>query len=465
MPLPELIQIQPLPGPVSACVAVPGSKSVTNRALVLAALAHGTTTLHGALWSEDTRVMVEALRAIGIRVDVCPDPTQLSNRAITVWGCGGRLPHSSGGQPIELYVGNAGTAARFLTALVCLGDGTYRLHGTPRMHQRPQGALFKALRSLGYVIDSPNDRLPAAIHGAGPRAGHCAVAIGESSQFASALLLAGAAGGWTVELDHSGGPEDASYIEMTRQMIASFPRHGGEFAIEPDASSGSYFIGAAWLLGATEAVASRPRGSPTATLPIRWVKRIAVDRWPSSGWQIDARFPDYLPLPRSISRARDLGDSVMTAMVLAADGESGREWRPDSARVENLISDYPEYAPLHFTDLGRLRLQECERVAALRCELERCGGAVTEFGDTLEVRPTRLHGAAIETYDDHRMAMCFSILGLKVPGVRIKNPACVKKTFPDFYLKLGQPPPTGLGAAILDGQTGHPLAPEQLLAE
>ena len=166
MALPDLIEIVPLDKPVRAEITVPGSKSITNRALILAALADGETILTGALWSEDTQIMVECLQDLGFMVNVAPDPDEICNRTITVYGQGGTIP--GGGtveNPLELFVGNAGTAARFLAALVCLGKGVYRLHGVPRMHERPQAALFKALRELGYRVDSPNDKLPATIFG------------------------------------------------------------------------------------------------------------------------------------------------------------------------------------------------------------------------------------------------------------------------------------------------------------
>ena len=164
MSLPPLIEIVPLTSPVRAEITVPGSKSITNRALILAALADGRTTLRGALWSEDTQVMTDCLRTLGFTVDVQPDPAESCNRTITVDGLGGRLPRAgTTEQPLELFVGNAGTAARFLAAMVCLGDGVYRLSGVPRMHERPQAALFAALRELGYRVDSPNDKLPAVI--------------------------------------------------------------------------------------------------------------------------------------------------------------------------------------------------------------------------------------------------------------------------------------------------------------
>jgi len=424
MALPDLIEIVPLDRPVRAEIAVPGSKSITNRALVLAALSEGETILEGALWSEDTQVMVECLQGLGFMVNVEADRQEACNRTITVYGKGGQVP--PGGtkdRPLELFVGNAGTAARFLTALVCLGKGFHRLHGVPRMHERPQAALFHALRELGYQVDSPNNKLPALIFGGGPRAAKCRVSIDESSQFASALLLSADAAGWQVEVSGDNA-EESPYVVMTRRLIAAFPRRGGRFQIEPDASSASYFLAADFLLSSGGTMMSF---------------RVA----PATDWQTDASFLRFLPLPASLSRQTDLGDSIMTAVVLAP-------FAPHEVR---------------FTELGRLRVQECERVAALRTQLTKCGAKVIEEGDTLTVFPSRLQGSEIETYNDHRMAMCFAILGLKVPGIRLKNPSCVKKTFPNFFQKLAAQPPAGLGARILEGRSGRALSSAELFAE
>jgi 3-phosphoshikimate 1-carboxyvinyltransferase len=466
VPLPDLLEIVPLEKPVQAEIVVPGSKSITNRALILAALANGETTLQGALWSEDTQVMVECLQELGFMVNVQPDRNELCNRTITVYGKGGAVPR--GGtreQPLGLFVANAGTAARFLAAFVCLGQGAYRLSGVERMHERPQAELFSALRQLGYHIESQekNERLPATISvqitsRQEPRS--CTVSIERSSQFASALLLCASAGGWQVSIkDHN--PEESPYVHMTSELVNVFPRSGGSFAIEPDASSGSYFL-AAGLMNPKSNGHKMPDGTALADSAA-----IRVANWPQSGWQIDENFGAVLgpglveglelwragkahsetrspvrPEP-PISRARHLGDSIMTAIVLA----------PFSA------------APVQFTDLGRLRLQECERVTALRTELTRCGAKVIEQDDTLTVYPSPLHGAVIETYDDHRIAMCFAILGLKIPGIQIKNPACVKKTFPNFFQKLATPAPHGLGVHIRDPRSGRALRAEELLAE
>jgi 3-phosphoshikimate 1-carboxyvinyltransferase len=454
MALPELIEIVPLDKPVRAEITVPGSKSITNRALILAALADGEVTLTGALWSEDTQIMVECLQKLGFEIRVENDPEEFCNRTITVKGLGGKIPNAGTiEKPLELFVGNAGTAARFLSAFVCLGNGVYRLSGVPRMHERPQAALFSALRELGYHVESENgnDKLPVKIFGSSRResaqkekdklnqsrlTSAATVSIEESSQFASALLLCAKVGNWKVEVVGENA-EESPYVAMTLKLIEAFPKKGGTFQIEPDVSSGSYFAGVGYL---------HPES------------QIQVNHWPDSRWQIDQLYRDYIqklkgfaaesvkgnpPLSPEFSRLTDLGDSIMTGIICAPFN----------------------WIEIRFKDLARLRVQECDRVSALKTELTRCGAKVVEEGDTLTVWPSPLHGAEIETYNDHRMAMCFAILGLKVSGIKIKNPACVKKTFPNFFQKLAAPPPNGLGATILDGKTGRKLTHEELFAE
>ena len=421
--LPDLVEIIPPSSPVNATVVLPGSKSLTNRALILAALADGDVTLRGALWSEDTQAMVHCLGKLGFSVTVSGDPNEPANRTLVVEGRGGLIPAAgTEAEPLELFVENAGTAARFLLALVCLGEGVYRLSGIPRMHQRPQASLIHALRELGYRIDSPNDFLPAVVHGTGPRSGAtCRVSVEESSQFASALILSQPTGGWQIEVTGA-NDDELPYVEMTQRLVADFPWKGGVYEIEPDASGASYFWGADWLL--------RDAGG-----------RVKVEPVPDSGMQMDQNFLDLIlgqPWRSDYSRRSDLADSIMTAIALAP------------------------FAPAvtRFTDLGRLRVQECERVAALRTELTKCGARVEETGDTLTVHPGPLHGAEIETYNDHRMAMCFGMLGLRVPGLKLRNPACVRKTFPNFFAKLAS-----LGAGVIDGGTGERIEGDSLLAD
>jgi 3-phosphoshikimate 1-carboxyvinyltransferase len=504
MALPDLIEIVPLSAPVRAEITVPGSKSITNRALILAALADGEVTLKGALWSEDTQVMTEALQALGFQIRIENDPDEFCNRTITVKGLGGKIPNAGTPEkPLELFVGNAGTAARFLSAFVCLGGGVYRLSGVPRMHERPQAALFSALRELGYLVESEqsNDKLPVKIFSGGSRgneaqteresqnlqtsaaARKCRVSIAESSQFASALLLSAKAGGWEIEVVGENADE-SPYVAMTSKLIEVFLWQGGAFQVEPDASSGSYFWAANWLVSVNSWMKdfigkNHPEIEQRFHKVWEWVSATRsgykpnpvaenylatnVRNWPVSGWQIDADFPQFIPLPDKISRDGQLGDSIMTAIVLAADlwGGIGLERREKGIK---------------FTELGRLRLQECDRVTALKAELSKCGANVVEDGDMLTVFQTRgarlssgpgsfLHGAEVETYNDHRMAMCFAVLGLKVPGIKIKNPACVKKTFPNFFQKFAAAPPQGLGVTILDAMSGRKLTHEELFAD
>ena len=419
--LPDLIEVSPPRRQKESKVVLPGSKSLTNRALILAALASAPVVLRGALWSEDTQAMVECLERLGFGVEVADDPAEPANRTLTVQGAGGRIPNAgTPDKPLELFVENAGTAARFLPPMLCLGHGSYRVSGIERMHQRPQAALVAALRQLGYRIDTPNDRLPAVIHGTGPRPGAaCSVSVEESSQFASALLLSAGIGGWQVSV--TGANEDElPYVDMTRRLVKDFPWNGGTYGIEADASGASYFWGADWLL--------RESGS-----------RVTVVPTPRSGMQADQKFLDLVAQGTwrpAYSRQTDLADSIMTAIVLAP-------FAPETTR---------------FTELGRLRVQECERVKALRTELTKCGARVEESGDTLTIHPGPLHGAEIETYNDHRIAMCFGMLGLRVPGMRLSKPACVRKTFPNFFAKLAE-----LGTVIKDAG-GKPLSGDELLA-
>jgi 3-phosphoshikimate 1-carboxyvinyltransferase len=386
--LPDILSIQPLQKPARGTVTIPGSKSITNRALILAALSEGQTIVRGALWAEDTRLMVEALMALGFPVVVTRDPAEEANVTIEVTGAGGKIP----ARQADLFVGNAGTAARFLTALVSLGHGEFRIHGTERMHQRPMGDLFDGLRQLGVPVEANGQCLPATVRADGLHGGTAVISARRSSQFASALLLIARPAQIEVQIAEPDEPQ--GYIEMTRQMLQQFSH---DYRVEPDTSSASYFLAAAFVTGG----------------------KIAVDHWPANSLQMDSRFPRFLPPPQSVSRLHDLGDSVLTMAVCALFGR----------------------APVRVTDASRLRDQECDRIEATVTELQRVGARAEAHQDGFTVWPTRegeLHGADIETYNDHRIAMTFSVLGLKVPGIRIKNPRCVSKTFPNFFSKLAQ---------------------------
>jgi 3-phosphoshikimate 1-carboxyvinyltransferase len=396
-PLPDILEIQPLAKPPNCTITVPGSKSITNRALILAALADGKCTLQGALWADDTQRMVEALWELGFEVSVEPDPLEECNRTITVVGRGGKIP----AKKAELFVGNAGTAARFLTALVCLGHGEYTIRGDERMHERPMKELFDALRSLGAGIPISVNSLPVTISATGLRRdGHVTISTERSSQFLSAIYLISPQAG----LGFSGDMDSKTYayVNMTQDLLSRFadPEMRSQFAVEPDLSSASYFPATQYICGGQIIVAGKPERS----------------------LQVDGEFPRFLPPPANpVSRLSDLGDSVMTLAICALFGKN----------------------TLVVKDAAHLRVQETDRIKAIVTELRKVGGekAAQETDDGFIVNPVplkELHGADIETYNDHRMAMCFSVLGLKVPGIRIKNPSCVSKTFPNFFEKLEQ---------------------------
>ena len=395
-PLPDILEIQPLTKLPNCTITVPGSKSITNRALILAALADGKCTLRGALWADDTQVMVDSLKKLGFEVTVEPDPNEECNRTITVVGHGGEIP----AKKAELYVGNAGTAARFLTALVCLGHGEYRIDGDARMRERPMRDLFDALHQLGIEVQAGRDRLPVVLRARGLKGGKVTVSAKQSSQFASALLLIVDKAQFKLQLAEPDEPY--SYVDMTCRMTETFHR---DYLIEPDLSSASYFVASGWITGG----------------------RVEVAGWPKESVQIDGKFQKFLPdlrraataRPTEVSRMRDLGDTVMTLAICALFGTQS----------------------LQIVDAARLRLQETDRITAMVTELRRVGAKAEEHEDGFTVWPAEhgvLRRADIETYNDHRMAMCFSVLGLKVPGIRIKNPGCVSKTFPNFFDKLEQ---------------------------
>ncbi|MGO9243216.1 MAG: 3-phosphoshikimate 1-carboxyvinyltransferase [Verrucomicrobiia bacterium] len=393
-PLPDILEIQPLTKPPNCTITVPGSKSITNRALILSALADGKCILRGALWADDTQVMVDSLQKLGFEVMVEPDPAEECNRTITVVGRGGEIP----AKKAELYVGNAGTAARFLTALVCLGHGEYRIDGDARMRERPMKELIDDLRRLGAKIEAAGDHLPATIRCSGLKPGYVGIVSDQTSQFVSALLLIEEKAGLKIYTEPL-SLDQHYYIRMTREMVQFFKTHQHEYTIEPDLSSASYFLAAGFVT----------RG------------RVQVADWPENSLlQIDKRFRQLLQsLPPEVSRLSDLGDSIMTLAICALFGKS----------------------PLIVKDATRLRLQETDRIKAMVTELRHVGAEAEEHEDGFTVwpaEPGQLHGADIETYNDHRMAMCFSVLGLKVPGIRIKNPGCVSKTFPNFFDKLEQ---------------------------
>jgi 3-phosphoshikimate 1-carboxyvinyltransferase len=419
--------IIPLQRPPDATIRVPGSKSITNRALVLAALTTRARpfTLTGALRSEDTEVMVACLNRLGFRVrpeweaaivHVEPVPEE---------------PVIPVGQA-ELHVANSGTTMRFLTAMVSLGRGCYRLSGVPRMHERPIGDLLDALRQLGVdgVSEANNDCPPVLVRTDGWRNDRVAVRGAVSSQFLSGLMLAAPFAARQTRITFDETVVSRPYIDMTGAMLRQWgfslrepertgsldipaPQHAGitSYAVEPDASAASYFFAAAAIAGG----------------------RVIVPGLGPDSLQGDVRFVDLLArMGCRVERSSD-GITVEGGALHGIDADMNAI--SDTVMTLGAVACFAE-GPTVIRNVGHIRHKETDRLRALAAELRRVGAEVEETADGLRIVPGPLHGAEIETYDDHRMAMSLALVGLKVPGVVITNPGCVAKTYPGFFADL-----------------------------
>lgn len=387
---PDKLPIQPFTRPVRGSVTLPGSKSITNRALILAALAKGTTTLHGALFSRDTRIMVAALRALGFVV-----VTDEQALTITIAGRGGEIPV----REAKLDVGNAGTAARFLTAFVCLRpDGTYHFDGDEAMRRRPIGALLEALESQGAKASARN--FPFTLTTAGLRGGNVDLDASESSQMLSALLMVAPHARSPLTVTLKGAAGSKPFVIMTEAMVRQFAAQPADYAIEGDASAASYLLALPLVAGGTVALPNY--GGPL---------------------QGDTKFAEVIAEVAHSRRGtnrnfREFSDTFLTLAAIAPllDG------------------------PTKISGIAHTRKQETDRVAGMANELKKLGQHVIETEDSLEIHPRPLvSGVEIETYHDHRFAMSFGILGchdlLKngQPWLTIKDPGCCAKTFPAFF--------------------------------
>ncbi|MEE8452057.1 MAG: 3-phosphoshikimate 1-carboxyvinyltransferase [Thermoguttaceae bacterium] len=414
----ESIEIQPT-GPLHASIRPPGSKSITNRALVCAALAEGESTLVGALDSEDTRVMIDALRALGL--DVAHDT---DGSAIRITGCGGRIPATEA----DLFVANSGTTVRFLTAMVTLGHGTYRLDGTTRMRERPIGDLLHALGQLGADATSQfaTDCPPVVVRADGLPGGRASVAGNISSQFLSGLLMAAAGARQPVELAVEGSLVSKPYVEMTLAVMRSFgvsvesgnldrfvvpspqPYTACRYEIEPDASAASYFFAAAAITGGVVTVEGLTRDS----------------------LQGDVRFCDCL---QQMGCEVEYADNAITVTGRPLHGvEVNMNAISDTVQTLAAVALFAD-GPTRIHDVGNIRFKETDRLRALCTELRKFGAIVEEFDDGMSITPAARHGAEIDTYDDHRMAMSMALVGLRTPGVVIRDPGCTAKTYPAFF--------------------------------
>jgi 3-phosphoshikimate 1-carboxyvinyltransferase len=423
----DALPISPYPHPLDAVVRVPGSKSLTNRALLAAALAGGVTTLTNALFSDDSRYFAEALERLGFPVTRQPDASTL-----TVAGQGGRIPAPAA----ELYVGNAGTAARFLTAMLTLGHGRYQLDGEPRMRERPISDLLDALAQLGAQVSSPTGCPPVTVMASGLPGGRATVAGDVSSQFLSGLLLVAPYAQAPVELVVERGLNSKPYVDLTLGVMADFgvtvEREGyarfkvtpqgyqprASYAIESDASAASYFFAAPAICGGRVRVGNISRRSRQGDVGfVEVLAAMGCTVTEGENWLEVAGPPPGAALCGVDVDLRDIPDTAQTLAAVAPFAST----------------------PTVIRGIASARLKETDRVAAMCAELARLGVTVTEHSDGLTIQPcASFRPARIQTYNDHRMAMAFALVGLRTPGVDIENPGCVSKTFPNYFEVLAQ---------------------------
>jgi len=411
--------IPKLPAPVDRVWRIPGSKSITNRALVLAALAEGTTRLEGVLESDDTRYMQEALLELGVAV------RKLSPTTLEIEG--GRRRLRAPKKP--LFVGNSGTTVRFLTALACLVDGPVTLVGDEAMAKRPIADLVAGLTQLGVKIECPSGCPPLTVYGGKLPGGRLSMRGDRSSQYFSALLLAGALSEGETELTIEGNLVSRPYVEITRRMVEDFGgkievtnsgfwwRGGGTYAargysIEPDASSASYAFAFAAATGS----------------------RIRVPGLGPGALQGDYAFVDLLEqMGATVERSAEQTTVQGGAPLSGVDA--------DMFHISDTVMTLAAIAPLargttSIRNVANIRIKETDRLAATVAELQRLGQEVTAGADFLRIEPRALRPAIVQSYKDHRMAMSFAILGTARAGVSIEDPACVAKTYPDFWADL-----------------------------
>jgi 3-phosphoshikimate 1-carboxyvinyltransferase len=424
--MPASLAIPVAPGPIEGSIRPPGSKSITNRALVCAALARGSSRLTGVLDSEDTRVMVAGLAALGAGV-----AADWSAGIVQIVGTAGTIPATEA----TIDCAASGTTMRFLSAVCGLGHGSFRLDGTPRMRKRPIGDLLAALRELGIdaAAESPGECPPVLIRATGIQGGTARVHGGTSSQFASGLALAAPCMPRGLELEFEGRLVSLPYLEMTRRVMEAFGGHcdvrgerrwliaptgyeGRDYSIEPDASAASYFTAAAAITGG----------------------RVRIDGLGRDSLQGDVAFCDALG--RMGCEVTWNHDSVTVG------GRAARGIDIDMNAISDTVPSLAVVAlfadgPTTIRNVAHVRDKETDRITDLVRELRRLGAEVEERQDGLTVWPAgrgELRAASLATYDDHRMAMSLALAGLRVRGVVIEDPACVGKTFPEYWNRLSQ---------------------------
>ncbi|RCS54266.1 3-phosphoshikimate 1-carboxyvinyltransferase [Bremerella cremea] len=417
------IEIAPC-GPITGSIRPPGSKSLTNRALIIAALAEGTSLLTGALESEDTEVMIDSLRRIGVKID-----HDAAAHTLTVCGNGGTFA----GDNMEMFIANSGTSMRFLTALATLGEGNFRLDGIARMRERPIGDLIVALQQLGAKIRTEHDNAcpPVLVTASGLPGGRAKIAGNISSQYLSGLLMAAPYAQGTVELEVDGELVSQPYVRMTTHIMRDFgvdleendcrrfvipgqqTYQARPYAIEPDASAASYFWGAAAVSGGKVTVAGLSRDALQGDVGF-------CDALAQMGCQVDYQADSITVTGQPLHGIEiDMGEISDTVQTLAA------------------VALFAT-GPTKITGVAHNRHKETDRIGDLACELQKLGATVEELPDGMIITPGPLRPARIETYNDHRMAMSLALVGLRQPGVVILNPGCTSKTYPLFFEDLAK---------------------------
>ncbi|TWT35670.1 3-phosphoshikimate 1-carboxyvinyltransferase [Posidoniimonas corsicana] len=419
--MPDSYAVKPVSGPLDARIRPPGSKSITNRALVCAALAQGRSHLTGVLHSDDTRVMIEGLGKLGIAVEPAGDAS------LAVEGCGGEIPALEA----DLFIGNSGTTVRFLTALVTLGHGAFRLDGVPRMRERPIGDLADALNALGAKVqcESPGGCPPVEVHANGLPGGAAAVRGDISSQFLSGLMMAAPCADRPVELSVNGELVSKPYVAMTLEVMRAFGADGAaaddlssfsipcsgyracDYAIEPDASAASYFWAAAAIAGGT----------------------VTVEGLSMDALQGDVHVVDCLE--KMGCRVERQADAISVTGGSLHGAELDMNAISDTAQTIAAVALFAE-GPTTITGIGHNRHKETDRIGDLAVELRKLGATVDEHDDGMTITPGSLRPAEVATYDDHRMAMSLALVGLRQPGVVILDPGCTSKTYPEFFRDL-----------------------------
>jgi 3-phosphoshikimate 1-carboxyvinyltransferase len=408
---------------IDVAVKVPGSKSYTNRALIAASLATGESVISNVLLSDDTRLMMACLKDIGVSIK-----SGQEDNAMMVNGCRGIIPS----REANLFAGNAGTVVRFMTAALTLGKGCYEIDGVERMRNRPIQELIDGLNQLGADVTSKENTgcPPVVINASGLKGGTIKMKGNVSSQYISAILLAAPYAMNDVHITITDNLVSKNYVDMTIEVMNRFGVNvnrnshkefhvrsdqsykGCEYIVEPDASSASYFFAAAAITGG----------------------KVRIEGLGENSLQGDASFVDILNKMGCVTRKAKGWLEVEGGNLKGIDIDMNDT--PDVVQTLAAVAVFAE-GTTRIRNVKNLRYKETDRISALVNELKRIGVKVKEYEDGLDIEPsTTPHSAEISTYNDHRMAMSFALIGLRIRGIKIKNPECVYKTFPDFFERL-----------------------------